>query len=69
MFAKSSSVARQAIVKALMTTCMTKGSVRDHYLTIMSHLSQAEMIGAKLEDEMQIDIFWKLYQIASASSK
>ncbi|KAK6136553.1 hypothetical protein DH2020_029694 [Rehmannia glutinosa] len=56
MFAKSSSAARQAAIRSLMNTRMTGGSVRDHCLAMMSHLSRAEVIRAKLEEEMQIDI-------------
>ena len=39
MFAKSSNVARQAAIRALMNTQMIEGSVRDHYLTMMSHIN------------------------------
>ena len=59
MFAKSSSAARQAVIKALMNTRMTRKSVRDHCLAMMSHISQVEMMGATLEEEMKIDIILK----------
>ena len=56
MFAKSSSASRQAAIRALMNTRMTGGSVRDHCLAMMSHISRAEVMGATLEEEMKIDI-------------
>ncbi|XP_060667870.1 uncharacterized protein LOC132799599 [Ziziphus jujuba] len=56
IFAKSSSTARQAAIWALMNTRMTGGSVRDHCLKMMVHISTAEVMGAKLEQEMKIDM-------------
>ena len=56
MFAKSSSASRQAAIRALMNTRMTGGSVRDHYLAMMSHISRVFVTGATLEEEMKIDI-------------
>nr|XP_048324725.1 uncharacterized protein LOC125421049 [Ziziphus jujuba var. spinosa] len=56
IFAKSSYTARQEAIEALMNTCMTGGSVRDHCLKMMAHNSTAEMMGAKLEQEMKIDM-------------
>ena len=56
MFAKSSSASRQAAIRALMNTRMTRGSVRNHCLAMMSHISRAEVMGATLEEEMKIDI-------------
>ena len=56
MFAKSSSTARQAAIGALMNTLMTGGNVRDHYLKMMEHISTAEVMGAKLDQEMKIDM-------------
>ena len=56
MFAKSSSVARQDAVRALMNTHVTEDSVWDHCHIMMSHLSRAKVMGAKREEEMQIDI-------------
>ena len=56
MFAKSISAARQAYIRALMNTRMTEGSARDHCLAMMSHISQAKVIEATLEEEMKIDI-------------
>ena len=35
-----------------MNTRMTGGSVRDHCLAMMSHISRAEVMGATLEEEM-----------------
>ena len=56
MFAKSSSTARQAAIGALMNTRMTGGNVRDHCLKMMGHISTAEVMGAKLDQEMKIDL-------------
>ena len=56
MFAKSSSTARQATIGALMNTCMTGGNVRDHCLKMMGHINTAEVMGAKLDQEMKIDL-------------
>ncbi|XP_015892185.2 uncharacterized protein LOC107426499 [Ziziphus jujuba] len=49
MFVKSSSIARQAVIRALMNTRMTVGSMRNHCLKMMVHISTAEVMGAKLE--------------------
>lgn len=54
--AKNNSFARQSAIKTLVCTHMTGGSVRDHCLKMMSLISQAEVMGAKLEQEMQIAI-------------
>ena len=56
MFAKSSSTARQAAIGALMNTRMTGGNVRDHCLKMMGHISTAEVMGAKLDQEMKIEL-------------
>ena len=56
MFAKSSSTARQAAIGALMNTRMTRGNVRNHCLKMMGHISTAEVMGAKLDQEMKIDM-------------
>ena len=56
IFAKSSSTARQAAIEALMNTRMTGGNVRDHCLKMMGHISTAEVMGAKLDQEMKIDM-------------
>ena len=56
MFAKSNSTARQAAIGALMNTRMTGGNVRDHCLKMMGHISTAEVMGAKLDQEMKIDL-------------
>ena len=56
MFAKSSSTARQEAIGALMNTRMTGGNVRDHCLKMMGHISTAEVMGAKLDQEMKIDL-------------
>ena len=44
MFAKSSSASRQAAIRALMNTRMIGGSVRDHCLAMMSHISWTEVM-------------------------
>ena len=48
MFVKSSSAARQAAIRALMNTRMTRSSVRDHCLAMMSHINRAEVMGANI---------------------
>ena len=44
MFAKNSSTARQASIRALMNTRMTGGNVRDHCLKMMGHISTIEVM-------------------------
>ena len=39
-----------------MNTRMTGGNVRDHCLKMMGHISTAEVMGAKLDQEMKIDL-------------
>ena len=56
MFAKSSSTSTQEAIGALMNTPMTRGNVRDHCLKMMGHISTAEVMGAKLDQEMKIDM-------------
>ena len=56
MFTKSSSTTRQAAIGALMNTRMTGENVRDHCLKMMGHISTAEVMGAKLDQEMKIDL-------------
>ena len=56
MFAKSSNTARQAAIRALMNTRMTRGNVRDHCLKKMGHISTAEVMGTKMDQEMKIDM-------------
>ena len=56
MFAKSSSTARQEAIGALMNTRMIGGNVRDHCLKMMGHFSTAKVMGAKLDQEMKIDM-------------
>ena len=43
MFAKSSSITRQATIGALMNTHMTGGNVRGHCLKMMGHISITEV--------------------------
>nr|XP_048334863.1 uncharacterized protein LOC125423761 [Ziziphus jujuba var. spinosa] len=39
-----------------MNTCMTRGSMQDYRLKMMGYISIAEVMGAKLEQEMKIDM-------------
>ena len=55
MFAKSTNFERQAAITDLINTRMTGGRVKDHCLVI-SHISRSEVIGAKLQKEMKIDL-------------
>ena len=56
MFAKSTASQRQAAIIDLINTRMTSGCVKDHYLAMISHISRAEVMGAKLQKEMKIDL-------------
>ena len=56
MFAKSSSTVRQAAIEALMNTSMIEINVRGHCLKMMGHISSVEVMGAKLDQEMKIDM-------------
>ena len=49
-------IARQATIGALMNTLMAGGSVRDHCLKIMGHISTTKVMGAKLEQDMKVDL-------------
>ena len=55
MFAKSTASERQAAITDLINTRMTGGRVKDHCLAMISHISRAEVMGAKLQKEMKID--------------
>ena len=56
MFAKSTACERQAAITDLINTRMTGGRVKDHCLAMISHISRAEVTGAKLKKEMKIDL-------------
>ena len=56
MFAKSTASERQAAIIDLINTRMTGGRVKDHCLAMISHISRAEVMGAKLQKEMKIDL-------------
>ena len=56
MFAKSTTSERQAAITDLINTRMIGGRVKDHYLAMISHTSRAEVMGAKLQKEMKIDL-------------
>ena len=56
MFAKSTVSERQASITDLINTRMTGGRVKDHCLAMISHISRAEVMGAKLQKEMKIDL-------------
>ena len=56
MFAKSTASERQAAITDLINTRMTGGCVKDHCLAMISHISRAEVMGAKLQKEMKIDL-------------
>ena len=49
MFAKSTASERQAVITDLINTRMTGGRVKDHCLAMISHISWAEVMGAKLQ--------------------
>ena len=56
MFAKSIASERQAAITDLINTRMTGGRVKDHCLVMISHISRAEVMRAKLQKEMKIDL-------------
>ena len=56
MFAKSTASERQAAITNLINTRMTGGRVKDHCLAMISHISRAEVMGAKIQKEMKIDL-------------
>ena len=56
MFAKSTASERQAAITDLINTRMTSRRVKDHCLAMISHISRAEVMGAKLQKEMKIDL-------------
>ena len=56
MFGKSTTSERQATITDLINTRMTGERVKDHCLAMISHISRAEVMGAKLQKEMKIDL-------------
>ena len=44
MLVESSSTARQAAIRVLMNTRMTRRNVRDHYIKMMGHISTMEVV-------------------------
>ena len=56
MFTKSTTSERQATITDLINTRMTSGRVKDHCLAMISHISRAEVMEAKLQKEMKIDL-------------
>ena len=45
MFAKSSNIDKQPAIWALMNTCVTGGSVHDHCLKMIGHISTTKVMG------------------------
>ena len=60
MFAKSTASERQAAITDLINTRMTGGRVKDHCLAMISHISRAKVMGAKLQKVMKIDLILQL---------
>ena len=57
MFADKSRPARQEALKAIMNTRMAEGaSVREHMLKMIAHFEEAEVLGATIDPESQIDM-------------
>ena len=57
MFGNQNHVGRQVAMKALLNTKMVEGTpVRDHVLQMIAHLNELEILGAKIDDESQVDI-------------
>ena len=71
MFAKSTASKRQVAIIDLINTHMTGGRVKDHCLTMISHISRAEVMRAKLlkgdEDRSHLAII--AYTIQSFQSQ
>ena len=59
MFAKSTASERQAAITDLINTRMTGGRVKDHCLAMISHISRTEVMGAKLQKEIKIDLIFQ----------
>ena len=62
MFAKSTTSERQAAITDLNSTRMTGERVKDHCLAMISHISRAKVMGAKLQKEMKIDLILQSLQ-------
>ena len=57
MFGEQNRAGRQVAMKALLNTKMAEGTpVRDHVLKMIVHLNELEILGAKIDDESQVDI-------------
>lgn len=56
MFTKSSSVTKQSTIRALVYSGMARGNVKDHCLAMISHFSHVKVMGAKLKQQMKIDM-------------
>ena len=56
MFAKSTVYERQAVITNFINTHITGGRVKDHCLAMISHISRVEVMGAKLQKEMKVDL-------------
>ena len=56
MLSKSTASERQAAITNLINTRMTGGRVKDHCLAMISHINRVEVMGAKLQKEMKIDL-------------
>ncbi|XP_052193865.1 uncharacterized protein LOC127802198 [Diospyros lotus] len=57
MFADKSRPARQEALKAIMTTRMAEGaSVREHMLKMIAYFEEAEVLGATIDAESQVDM-------------
>ena len=56
MFAKNIASERQVAITDLINTRMTGRRVKDHCLAMISHISRAEVMGAKHQKEMKIDL-------------
>ena len=56
LFSKSTASERQAAITDLINIRMTGGLVKDHCLAMISHISRAKVMGAKLQKEMTVDL-------------
>ena len=57
MFGEQNRAARQVAMRAFLNIKMAEGTpVRNHVLKMIAHLNELEILGAKIDDESQVNI-------------
>ena len=57
LFGDQSCAAKQVSMRELMNTNMAEGTpVRNHILNMMSHLNELEILGAEIDEKIQVDV-------------